>query len=165
MLKILMISVLAKLDESLKHVGTILGLEGIELNEKGQCVLSFDEKIVVQFQAKEEKEQAVLMSFIGTVKGDLEKGYGTLLEGNFLWRETGGATLALEEKEELPQVVLVEKLSLPLLNNETFEKILERFVNCAELWIDKLNTPFVADSQNVTTAEADKNLEAFALKI
>ena len=110
------------------ELGRYIGIEGLVLDEKGSCTLVFDEHIVVTFVASD----AVLSAICYIAEREDAPFFRQLLEANFAWQETGGATFAVEPNSA--RVVLSLKWPLAGFGFQTWVGELEKFVNASEAW-------------------------------
>ena len=123
----------------LKEFGEAIGLEGLALDETGYCCLTFDDNIFVSIESDEKENRLLMYSFLGAPKGEnVAKVYGEILDGNFFWRHTQGATLSRDPNSE--GIVLMDRIELRDMNYARFEKALENFVNTTESWMRKLES-------------------------
>jgi hypothetical protein len=138
----------AEMAAILAEFGKGIGIPQLAFDEGGYCCLFFDE-IVVNLELDEETEQLSLYSNVGDLPEDVKPGfYEALLEANYFFRNTGGATLGIDRNARL--VALVYRVSYPTLNLVQFERIIENFVNVTETWIRKvreLDAPGEAPAQ------------------
>jgi len=115
-----------------------LRLDSLSLDEEGHCILLFDDKVILNMELDEERSQLVVYAYLGMAPPDhRERVYELLLQSNFFWRETKGATLALDRQTQT--LVLLYAFPLPLRHPETFEDELAVFVEIAEHWIRQLD--------------------------
>ncbi len=123
----------------LEKLGDSLGLQDLSLDENNHCVLLFDDKVILNLELDESNEILVVYSYIGEVPFEgRENIFETLLESNFFWRNTQGATLGIDKHTQT--VVLAYPMELPLKNKNIFEERLAVFVDVTEQWINKLET-------------------------
>lgn len=121
----------------LNKLGASLGLDGLSLDENNHCILLFDDKVILNLELDEVNELLVVYSYIGEVPFEgRENIFEALLESNFFWRNTQGATLGIDKHTQT--VVLAYPMELPLKNKNIFEERLAVFVDVTEQWIDRL---------------------------
>ncbi len=122
----------------LEKLGSSLGLQDLSLDENNHCILLFDDKVILNLELDETNELLVVYSYIGEVPFEgRENIFETMLESNFFWRNTQGATLGIDKHTQT--VVLAYPMELPLKNKEIFEERLAVFVDVTEQWIDRLD--------------------------
>jgi Tir chaperone protein (CesT) family len=127
-----------KMNDLLNELGTLLGLEDLALNENNCCFLSFDDTYVT-IEHDPVTSHTVLFSPIGGIpKENREEFYITLLDGNFFWQSTSGATLSIDREEEL--VYLFYDFEPKHTSFSQFQNVLENFVAVAEEWTGKTNS-------------------------
>ena len=122
----------------LEEFGTLLGVEGVQLDESGCAALGFD-NVVVNFEVDEDRERLLLSAYLGEPQADRLKTYELLLDANFCWQGTGGATLSLQRATG--GVVLFDAIATPRLDLQALESRLQTFVNTAEVWTAQLAQP------------------------
>lgn len=121
----------------LERLGASLGLQDLSLDENNHCILLFDDKVILNLELDEDNELLVVYSYLGEVPFEgRENIFETLLESNFFWRNTQGATLGIDKHTQT--VVLAYPMELPLKNRDIFEERLAVFVDITEQWIDRL---------------------------
>lgn len=121
----------------LEKLGASLGLQDLSLDENNHCILLFDDKVILNMELDENNELLVVYSYLGEVPFEgRENIFETLLESNFFWRNTQGATLGIDKHTQT--VVLAYPMELPLKNKDIFEERLAVFVDVTEQWINKL---------------------------
>ena len=111
--------------------------EELKLDEHSQCFLLFDDAMLVQICLLEEDGMFSFAAKLGNIdEAKINLLYPRLLEANLLWRETHGATLAVQQYSEM--VMLVQHMPMRNCNYTLFEKSLEIFVNTVEFWLKHL---------------------------
>lgn len=120
----------------LADFGESIGIPQLGFDDKGCCCLVFDNQILANIAFEERLARLVLFSYLGQVRRSGARTYAGMLEGNFFWQGTGGATLSIEGGSG--SAVLIQALPLATLDAETFHKTMEDFVNTAEHWIGRL---------------------------
>ena len=127
-----------EVNELLTQLGHSLRLDGLFLDEEDHCILLFDDKIILNVELDEERSQLVVYAYLGMVPIEhKEHIYELLLQSNFFWRKTKGATLALDKQTQT--LVLLYPFELPLRHPKNFEDDLATFVETAEEWIQKVD--------------------------
>jgi Tir chaperone protein (CesT) family len=128
--------------------GKTLGLDGLTL-EGGthSCALEFDGTLVVNFEFHEDTGQMILTSFPADVPAaSAEPVLRLLMAANYTEYLDGGITLGLVPQTQ--QLALIQARSLTELDDASFERLVEAFVNKTEQWKlrlqDALNGPGAA---------------------
>ena len=117
----------------LAELGRLIGLGALPLNAEGRLTLTFDSALEVTLEHEPEDERLVLWALLGELGVDRSPALlNELLDANFLWHATGGATLAVEQASG--RVVIAQALSLAGLTAVTLERAIEGFVNAATHW-------------------------------
>ena len=124
---------LSQLDEELKLNGELM------LDSKSQCFLMFDDTMLVEIEYKKDEKMFIFKGNLGT-KNEIkaQKIYPQLLEANFCWEKTNGATFGLQQYSE--KILLTQSFPLDSCDYSYFNKALEFFVNTFEYWLKNLST-------------------------
>lgn len=148
------ISVLKKqVNKILKQIGDEQNLPDLCLDENNHCMLLFDERIILNMDLDEPGSLLVIYAYIGEVPIECrEPIYQKVLEGNFFWKETEGATLGLDRQSQ--SLVLAKSFHLPMTDIHSFEDQLAIFVEVVEKWMARIER-FV--KENVEYSEKEKN--------
>ncbi len=124
----------------LADLGGLVGISSLALNEKGQCTLVVDERIEIGLSFNDGDDTMVMASVVGQMPPEpATDRYAMLLDANFFWRGTGGATLGVER--DSGTIVLVEPVALSGLQIGRLEARLGGFVKAAREWTDRLAAP------------------------
>ena len=132
------------IDLILSELGATMGMENLTFDENGGCILQFDETMNVLLLYEGNSEVLYLFSFVGEIpEGKESVVMRHLLEANYRWEGSGGATLSLRKDEG--NVVLTHKLLVASLTREALEQTLSEFVTALEKWMS-----YLGDSDGVT---------------
>jgi hypothetical protein len=112
-----------------KQLGRHIGLDGLELDESGQCTLAFDETIVLTFVGDVDDGLNVV-SYIGDLDASKSQIATKLLAHNFVPNGLGGGRVAMEPDSN--RVVLVHRWDGVKTDFRSFTAQLESFVNAVE---------------------------------
>lgn len=126
----------AHLEAMVEQLGRELEISGLALDEHGYACLFFDETAV----NLEVDENGLLFLYtnIGTIpKQDREGFYRILLEANYFFQSTGGATIGIDEAEGI--VLLIMQTRSQALEYEDFRQMLENFINITDTWTRRLS--------------------------
>lgn len=122
-----------KPEQLLNDLGLTMGLPGLAFNAEGCARLLFDGNNAVNLESEPETGQIIIYMALGPLPAQgREALYLSLLEGNLFGTQTSGSTLAVDSLNH--EVVLCRNLVADELSAESFVKIIENFVNCAEQW-------------------------------
>jgi hypothetical protein len=103
------------------------------LNADGRLTLTFDGRLEVTLEHEPEEGRLVLWALLAEFGAERPPALlAELLDANFLWRATGGATLALEQGSG--KVVLSQALPVAGLEAAALERAIETFVSAAMHW-------------------------------
>ena len=119
--------------------GKLLGLQTLSL-EGGthSCALEFDGHLAVTFEFHEASTQIVLTSLLAVLPDPADKPASqeplmrTLMAANFVDYLGSGSFFSLEPQSR--SVALMQSRSVTELDDDSFERLVEAFVNKAELW-------------------------------
>lgn len=121
-------------DHLIAELGRSLGIPALTFDARGCCTLVFDRVVAVNIALDVDFEGLLLMSHIG--KAASHAPLKSLLVGNYLWRETAGATLSLDPSEQ--SAVLTQRLPLSQADYSYFNAQLNLFVTTTEKWQKRL---------------------------
>lgn len=121
----------------IKELANVLGIPEMQADEEGYCFLKVDEKLMLTIFYDENANLLTLYSDIGTYNEDNEKMiFQRLLEANYLWAGTSGATLGINSKNKT--IIMAYRETLENLSFQRFFNIIETFLNTAEMLSDKI---------------------------
>ncbi|MDR2806559.1 MAG: type III secretion system chaperone [Puniceicoccales bacterium] len=115
--------------------GEKLKIENLDLDDHHDCYMAFDEKFFVKCSINPEKEQIILLAYIGSLPADQTVYYRELLVSNYFWNDTAGSNLSLDPSDGT--LILTQYCDMNMLNYELFHDVLEKFVNAMEHWDTK----------------------------
>lgn len=123
--------------EKLLHsFGKSVGIPDLCPDANGYCCLSFDEEFI-HMEYNDVTHQLFLSSNVGSLPaGDRTRLYESLLEANYFFRNTKGATLSIDIPSE--HVVLVYQTPIESLDDHRFECLIENFLTVTEEWRSKI---------------------------
>ncbi len=120
----------------LQEFGKTIGITDLQLDNEHRCNLLFDD-IGVSFELGSDEESIYLYSMLGVApSSDLESLYAILLNANYIFRGTKGATIGVEASSK--SIVLIREERLENMQLARFEYIVEAFVSLAESWRERL---------------------------
>jgi hypothetical protein len=128
-------------DALIRALGHAVGMDDLSLDDGGTYTLSMDETVLaLELDAGEDR--LVLHPGLGPLPADGQAELLVrLLEGNLFWKDTHGATLALDRGNA--RVLLLR--AIPLVAPPAgFPGLVERFVDAAEAWREAIATAFGA---------------------
>ena len=116
--------------------GASIGIPELTLDEENRCNLMFDE-VAVSFELSPDEDAVYIYAYLGdVVPGNNNALFASLLDANYLFRGTGGATIGVDEASG--RVVMIRSEDLSALRLSRFSSLAEEFINLAELWQKKL---------------------------
>ncbi|MBC6444379.1 MAG: type III secretion system chaperone [Alphaproteobacteria bacterium GM202ARS2] len=131
------------IDVLLAELGKSIGLDELYFDDNDGCLLQFDDTITLLLLYESRQDFLYLFSFVQELPAEnKEKVLRRLMEANYRWTETEGATLSLNPGED--NVVMTLQLSAVGLDLSVLEDTIGRFVDSVERWSKYLVNP-VAD--------------------
>lgn len=114
----------------LTDFGNALGLEGLALDENGYCCLSFDD-VVVNIESVGDSSLVLLYSSLGALPADAgPEVCRRLLEANYFFHGTGGATIGVDGPTGGVAITrVVDAAGMEVLD---WEAVIKAFVDAAE---------------------------------
>ena len=108
----------------LRDLGGLVGLPELGLDADGHCSLVFDGRVEVDLAYAEGDDRLTVAALLGRLPADAPaERYLELLDANFFWRGTEGATLGVER--DSGTVVLLEALPLAGLDIGGLDRAME----------------------------------------
>ena len=121
-------------EKLIANFGAMLTLPELKLDDKSNsCVLLFDGDIVLNIEFDDVSSQMILSAYLDELAdSNAETTLRELMVANLYWHRTDGATIGLEESTQ--GLILAQARSVTELDDASFEKLVETFVNQAERW-------------------------------
>ncbi|MCY4155774.1 MAG: type III secretion system chaperone [Gammaproteobacteria bacterium] len=136
-------------DNLLAELGAAIGIPELCANEDNICKLLFDE-VAVSLELCEDNESFYICCALGQAGPDANPAQlAALLDANYLFSGTGGATLGVDKTSG--SIVMIRSERLSALRQPQFLAVLEEFVNLAEFWQARLLEPFTSAEQDAPT--------------
>ena len=121
-----------EINDILKSFSEKIGME-IVPSDDGVYMFEVDEMIIT-FHVLPELDEIVLTGDIGEPPPErLENLYKTILEAQYLFKATFGATISLNEENN--RFTLCKALPCKLLDGDSFFNEAEQFINTLEVWV------------------------------
>lgn len=118
--------------EIIKKFGKKIGID-IEPSDEGVYMFEVDQMLVT-FHVMPELDTIVLTGDIGEPPPEkLENLYKTMLQAQYLFQNTYGATISLNP--ETNRFVLCKALSCKILDDDSFFGETEQFINTLDVWV------------------------------
>lgn len=125
--------------ELLSEFGEFIGIPELTIDDEGYCCLAFD-GTVVDIEYDEETDTFTIHTIIGELPVDPSVDfYSLLLEGNYRFQKTAGATMGIDQKTK--EVLLSYRHTVEALDCSQLETMFEDFVTTAEFWEDLISKP------------------------
>lgn len=122
----------------LQELKSELGEGAVKEDNDHQYSLILDEYWVMVHLQPDEEQILVAASLGPLPEGDKGELFKAMLQGQYFYHQTSGATLAVDDDSSF--VVLQCLLPLPLINKEILVRSLEKFLNTADAWRQKLQS-------------------------
>lgn len=149
-------------EDILAGFGETISIPGLAFDDKGSCCLVFDGDILVNIAVEDRRNRLVLFSFLCELPKDSRpRQFAAMLEGNFFWQGTDGATLSFESAAR--SALLMYPVPLDGLSPQGLHDTVERFVNTAERWIARLRV--LTDGEPENKSGPDQPRAALGLRV
>ncbi len=121
-------------EKLISNFGSMLTLPELRLDDKSNsCVLLFDGDIVLNIEFDDASGQMILSAYLDELPDSQPEAIlRELMVANLYWHRTDGATIGLEESTQ--GLILAQARSVTDLDDASFEKLVETFVNQSERW-------------------------------
>lgn len=126
-----------ELNELMKAFGDKVGIAGLEPNDQGEYLLSFDDMSVGFKEDIATKSLIIASSFAEKPEEGSDRLAEILLGANHLFVATAGNTIAFDPNEK--NYVLQRREPLAMLDADSFMAIAESFVNSLEQYKNLVN--------------------------
>ncbi|MEJ7931973.1 type III secretion system chaperone [Ramlibacter sp. AN1015] len=139
-------------EKLIANFGQLLTLPELTLDATtNSCVLLFDGDIILNIEFDDVEGQLILSTYLAEAPAEGgERLLRELMVANLYWHRTDGATLGLEEASN--GIILAHARAVTELDDASFEKLVETFVNQAERW--KKRIAEIADEGDAPPAPA-----------
>jgi hypothetical protein len=145
-----------------KEFGETIGIPDLQPDEENRCNLMFDE-VAVSFELNQDGNSIYVYSYLGDVPSEnREQFYAGLLDANYTFKHTQGATLGVEYASK--KVLLIREYGLEAMRLASFEHAVEQFVNLAEYWKQKMPGLALSSEQDSPIGNDDP-LDAHTMKV
>ena len=115
-----------------------LGLSSLQPDGNGLLALSVGNRVVVHIQANTDASMFVLFGVAGVLPVPLApQQLVELLQANRFWRETGGATLSLDDDDPL-RVILAQRFRWHANAPQAFCELFGNFAGQLAYWSDRV---------------------------
>lgn len=151
----------AHINDLLQQFTRSIGIADFALDAQGYACLQMDE-LLVNFEHVEHTDTLLLYAVMGTLPAAPSTAlYAQLLEANFFFNGTGGATLGLDK--DAGMVVLTQALDCSGKTMEMFERCLDSFVNASQQWSQTLTLAHAPQADaGASVEQANGSVEATA---
>ena len=147
----------------LQDFGKTIGIAELQLDNEARCNLLFDD-IGVSFELAPKEESVYLYAMLGVAPSTgLEPIYTQLLDANYIFKGTQGATIGVEASSN--SIVLIREERLENMQLSRFEATVKAFVDLAESWREKLNELTVEAPAGDDGSSWNMAPDSFSLKV
>ena len=142
--------------------GGSIGIPDLRLDEENRCNLMFDD-VAVSFELSHSGESLYIYSYLGDAPNENpEKVYARLLDANYIFKHTRGATLGMEESSK--KIVLIREYNLRIMRLTDFEAVVETFVDLAEYWKRRI-AGLASEEERNSLPDSDETVGTYAVKV
>lgn len=128
---------MSKFNSLLSDFGNTIGIPDLKADSSGICMLAFDD-IEIVIQHIQDGDMLLLYGYLGPIPPERQESlFEFLLSANSFFRDTGGSTIGIDKTTNAIGLHIAYPISS--LDNQSFENLLENFVNMAESWIEKID--------------------------
>jgi len=121
----------------LARLSEAFGIPALEMDDEGYCLVRIDDKIDLSIEFDEDTQSVLLSAKCGSVPETNRAAIlQELLDANFYWTGSGGATLATNSREGA--VYLQYREPVASLDQQRLADLLQAIVSNAELWNERL---------------------------
>lgn len=108
------------------------GLHEIDLFLQTEEIVVDDITVSMYYEGDETLGEIVLFSHLGKIQSNDEQVLQVLMQANYLWAGTGGASLSLNPVDQ--QIACAVRLPVDTLHGEALASIIDSFVDTASFW-------------------------------
>ncbi|MDP3618709.1 MAG: type III secretion system chaperone [Ramlibacter sp.] len=125
------------LEIQLQRLAQAKGLPDLRLDADGHCMVRIDDQLDLTFQFEEDSQSLVLSVCCGKLPATRrERVLHALLDANFYWSGSGGATLSTNSAEGTVYLQLREPTAQ--LDADRLEDLLQALILNGEIWVARL---------------------------
>ncbi|MDE7468939.1 MAG: CesT family type III secretion system chaperone [Desulfovibrionaceae bacterium] len=148
---------MSKFNSLLSDFGNTIGIPDLQADSSGICMLAFDD-IEVVIQHIQDGDILLLYGYLGPIPPEHQESlFEFLLSANSFFRDTGGSTIGIDKITNA--IGLHIAYPIVALDNQSFENLLENFVNMAEAWIDKIDRfPAILNESGVSPSPLQQSM-------
>lgn len=123
--------------DTFERLGEELGIEQFEFDDDGYCLLRVDDAIDLAIELDEDSQSIILSADCGDLpSANREKVLQELLDANFYWAGSGGATFATNSQTDT--VCLQAREAAAQLDLDRLRDLLLAMISNAEAWRQRL---------------------------
>ena len=140
----------------LDEVGSILGLDNLQVGAGGVCRILFDEHLIIDIETHELDEYMVIHSVVAKLADEPSvETYQALLAANMQAMDSYGLCFCadLESRE----VVLSSRFCMKTSSTDDFIDLLQEFVNYLEIWLNKLQNSELDSTVESTAKQLEQH--------
>lgn len=132
------------------ELGALIGLPDLSFDADGDCGLTVDDTLSVDISHLPAEDAFLFGADLGRPAEPLDPALAAaMLDANFFWRGTAGATLGLDR--ESGAAVLIETVPLAGADAAGLHARLRAFVETARTWSDRIAGRIALSEEPVTT--------------
>ncbi len=139
-----------------------LKLEQLELDERDECIVTFDDRIVTVFTLDADDLNGLVINLVlGALPPDEARGdvMRELLAGNYCWGRTEGGVIGIEDATEM--ICLTYLVELPMAHPEQFPDVCAKLLNAADYWQRRIEAVGGVTPDMAPAGSLSSGVEAF----
>ncbi|MCP4997231.1 MAG: type III secretion system chaperone [Hyphomicrobiales bacterium] len=145
----------------LNEFGQKFDIEGVEMDDEDFVALQLPEGVLVNVDYVESDNTLVLYTTVGEIQDSMRTEiYEELLQANFFWEVTAGATMCIDP--EAGHALVNVSVGAEDLDAEQFETLLQNVNRITLMWAERFRQIAEAADQPDQTEAADHEPVSFA---
>ncbi|MEZ5581677.1 MAG: type III secretion system chaperone [Candidatus Competibacteraceae bacterium] len=121
----------------IKDLGREIGLPEMAMDENDFVCLFTNDGVVLNLDYHEDEDVLVMYATVGEIPDDQRlQLYQELLQANFFWQSTAGATMCIDHTAE--RVMLMTNITVGDLDLPKLMAVLDHFTGLAWVWSDRI---------------------------
>ncbi|NJN47765.1 MAG: type III secretion system chaperone [Candidatus Competibacteraceae bacterium] len=136
-----------------KDFGREIGLADMAMDENDFVCLFTNDGVVLNLDYHEDEDVLVMYTTVGEIPDDKRlQLYQELLQANFFWESTAGATMCVDHTAE--RVMLMANITVSDLDLPKLMAVLDHFTGLAWAWSDRIRE-LVGQEANIEPPKGD----------
>ena len=119
------------------ELGQQLGMAELALDENNHCILNIDDGNDIHLEYLESEDLLLMVSALPPVEEKHQAViYGTMLQGNYLWQDTYGATLAIHP--ETDAIIIEHKMRIDTIEPGSLQEHIAGLDTLTRAWEERI---------------------------